>query len=48
MVFISNALLQLDLCFRLKCTESVQCFQFDKDGNMFIFPPGSGCTGEPT
>ena len=27
--------------------ESVQFFQFDKDGNMYVFPPGSGCTGEP-
>ena len=35
------------LCFRLRASESVQFFQFDKDGNMFIFPPGAGCSGEP-
>ena len=35
-------------CFRLKASEPVQYFQFDSDGNMYIFPPGSGCTGEPT
>ena len=27
-------------------SESVQFFQFDQDGNMFIFAPGAGCTGE--
>ena len=35
------------LHFRMSEAESVQYFQFDKDGNMFIFPPGSGCNGEP-
>ena len=25
----------------------MQFFQFDKDGNMYVFPPGSGCTGVP-
>ena len=23
----------------------LQFFQFDKDGNMYVFPAGSGCTG---
>ena len=32
---------------RLHSTESVQFFQFDQDGNMYIFPPGAGCSGEP-
>ena len=27
--------------------ETVQFFQFDSDGNMFMFPPGSGCSGQP-
>ena len=31
--------------FRLKCSESVQYFQFDKDGNMYVFEPGSGFSG---
>ena len=26
-------------------TETVQFFQFDKDGNMYVFPAGSDCTG---
>ena len=33
------------LC-RLAAPESVQFFQFDKDGNMYVFEPGAGCTGE--
>ena len=33
--------------FRLKASESVQFFQFDQAGNMYIFPAGSGCTGVP-
>ena len=37
---------QILLHFRLSEPESVQYFQFDKDGNMFIFAPGSGCSGE--
>ena len=35
------------MCFRLAAPESVQFFQFDKDGNMYVFPPGSGCAGVP-
>ena len=31
---------------RVSESESVQYFQFDGDGNMFIFAPGAGCTGE--
>ena len=26
--------------------ESVQYFQFDQQGNMYVFAPGAGCTGE--
>ena len=26
--------------------ESVQYFQFDKDGNMFVNEPGAGCSGQ--
>ena len=26
--------------------ETVQYFQFDNEGNMYIFAPGTGCTGE--
>ena len=33
--------------FRLKFSESVQYFSFDKEGNMFVYPPGAGCTGIP-
>ena len=31
---------------RLCASESVQYFQFDKEGNMFVLSAGSGCTGE--
>ena len=31
---------------RIAALESVQFFQFDKDGNMYVFEPGAGCTGE--
>ena len=34
------------ITFKVKATESVQYFQFDKDGNMFVFAPGAGCSGE--
>ena len=27
--------------------ETVQFFQFDSEGNMYMFPPGGGCTGIP-
>ena len=34
------------LClFSLTESESTQCFQFDKEGNMYVFAPGAGCTG---
>ena len=33
--------------FRLSKPEDVQFFQFNEQGNMYIFPPGSGCTGVP-
>ena len=29
----------------MSAPETVQYFQFDSDGNMFIFAPGSGCSG---
>ena len=28
-------------------SETVQFFQFDKSGNMYMYPAGSGCTGTP-
>ena len=31
--------------FRLAQSEDIQYFQFDKDGNMYIFEGGAGCTG---
>ena len=34
--------------FRLKASESVQYFQFDSVGNMFIFEPGAGFSGNST
>ena len=34
------------LC-RIFRPESVQYFQFDSHGNMYIFAPGAGCSGEP-
>ena len=27
--------------------ETVQFFQFDSEGNMYMFEPGAGCTGVP-
>ena len=32
--------------FRLIASESVQYFQFDKEGNMYVFAPGAGFSGE--
>ena len=26
--------------------QSVQYFQFDMDGNMYVFTPGAGCSGD--
>ena len=31
----------------MACPETVQFFQFDKEGNMYIFPPRTGCNGVP-
>ena len=31
--------------FRLRASESVQYFQFDQSGNMFVFGPGAGFSG---
>ena len=33
--------------FRMAQCEDVQYFQFDQEGNMFIYEPGAGCTGVP-
>ena len=30
----------------MACSEDVQYFQFDKDGNMLVYEPGSGFSGE--
>ena len=32
--------------FRLAQVESVQFFQFDQEGNMYVFAPGAGCSGD--
>ena len=37
---------KLWLClFSLTEPETTQFFQFDRDGNMYVFAPGAGCTG---
>ena len=33
------------LPFRMTESELTQFFQFDKEGNMYVFAPGPGCTG---
>ena len=33
--------------FRISKPESVQYFQFDSEGNMYMYPPGSGFSGKP-
>ena len=33
--------------FRMAQSESVQYFQFDQEGNMFVYPPGGGLSGIP-
>ena len=33
------------LFHRLACSESVQYFQFDSEGNLYVFEPGAGSTG---
>ena len=33
--------------FRMSKSESVQYFQFDGQGNMFVYPAGSGFSGIP-
>ena len=35
------------LGFRMCASQPVQYFQFDSDGNMFVYPPGSGFSGIP-
>ena len=45
------SLVQFVICFscqfcRMAKMESVQYFQFDSSGNMYIFAPGAECTGE--
>ena len=37
----------MNVTYRLAQPEDVQYFQFDKEGNMYIFEPGAGCTGVP-
>ena len=32
----------------MAAVESVQFFQFDAEGNMYVFEPGAGCTGQAT
>ena len=33
--------------FRMSEPESVQYFQFDQEGNMYMYPAGAGITGIP-
>ena len=33
-------------CFSMAKSEDVQYFQFDQEGNMYIFEGGAGCTGK--
>ena len=33
------------LLFRLRASESVQYFQFDTNGDMYVYGPGSGFSG---
>ena len=33
---------------RLRASETIQFFQFDSKGNMYVFPAGSGINGVPT
>ena len=40
-------MLKMSCFLRLAQVETVQFFQFNSDGNMFMFPPGTGCTGIP-
>ena len=34
-----------EISLRFTASESVQFFQFDSEGNMYMFAPGAGCTG---
>ena len=36
-----------NLYFRMAQSEDVQYFQFDSEGNMYIYEGGAGCTGIP-
>ena len=33
------------MCYSLAKFEDVQYFQFDSDGNMYVYEGGAGCTG---
>ena len=43
-IFI-NSVLTINVYFRLVSSEDVQYFQIDQDGNMYVFEPGSGFSG---
>ena len=45
-VRIGRPLIGVVLYFRMACPDSVQYFQFDSKGNMYIYAPGAGCTGD--
>ena len=32
--------------FRMSQPESIQYFQFDQDGNMYVYAPGAGFSGQ--
>ena len=43
---IGRPLIGVVLYFRMAHPDSVQYFQFDSKGNMYIYAPGAGCTGD--
>ena len=40
-----NSVVVINLYYRLVCLEDVQYFQFDEQGNMFVYQPGAGFSG---
>ena len=44
-IFWSLRVHVIHFVFSLRASEDVQYFQFDNEGNMFVFGPGSGFTG---
>ena len=42
---VKHVVTLLILIPRLACSEGVQYFQFDSQGNLYVFEPGVGCSG---